>query len=145
MLENVPILYSSVVIAGLKYPIVAASLLAVYTFTRVPYTLGYKTGVADNVCVVTFPPLFSKLMYSIRQRNALGPIKLGVPILASLAQMCKFMLFSDMSGRSVLTSPIKQRCFCFLAGLRSSCSSSDVDFLLSGVGTLNIKFACPSV
>ena len=54
MLENVPILYSSVVIAGLKYPIVAASLLAVYTFTRVPYTLGYKTGVADNVCVEAF-------------------------------------------------------------------------------------------
>ncbi|KAJ3531078.1 hypothetical protein NM688_g7623 [Phlebia brevispora] len=48
MLENVPLLYSSTMIAGLKYPVAAAALLVGYTLTRIPYTLGYKTGDANK-------------------------------------------------------------------------------------------------
>ena len=54
MLENVPILYSTTAIASIRYPVVAASLLAMYTFTRIPYTLGYKTGIAEKVRVAAF-------------------------------------------------------------------------------------------
>ena len=50
MLENVPLLWSSTLVAGLKYPVVAASLCALYLLTRIPYTLGYRTGVPEEVC-----------------------------------------------------------------------------------------------
>lgn len=45
---------TSTLITGLKYPVVAASLCGVWTFSKIFYTIGYSTGdpkkVRDIVC-----------------------------------------------------------------------------------------------
>ncbi|OAX44449.1 membrane-associated proteins in eicosanoid and glutathione metabolism [Rhizopogon vinicolor AM-OR11-026] len=43
-LESVPLVFLSTVVAGLKYPVLAAALCATYSTARVIYTVGYKTG-----------------------------------------------------------------------------------------------------
>ncbi|OJA16158.1 hypothetical protein AZE42_00020 [Rhizopogon vesiculosus] len=43
-LESVPLVFLSTVVAGLKYPVLAAALCATYSAARIIYTVGYKTG-----------------------------------------------------------------------------------------------------
>ncbi|KAG1757797.1 hypothetical protein EDB19DRAFT_65401 [Suillus lakei] len=43
-LESVPVVVVSTVVAGLKYPTLAAALCLAYSFGRVVYTIGYKSG-----------------------------------------------------------------------------------------------------
>ncbi|KAF9476284.1 membrane-associated proteins in eicosanoid and glutathione metabolism [Pholiota conissans] len=43
-LENIPIMYTAALVAGLKYPVFAAASLAFWSLSRVSYTLGYITG-----------------------------------------------------------------------------------------------------
>ncbi|KAG6919877.1 hypothetical protein DXG01_015585 [Tephrocybe rancida] len=43
-LENLPIIYATTLLAGLKYPIVAASACATWSVARIFYTRGYLTG-----------------------------------------------------------------------------------------------------
>jgi glutathione S-transferase len=44
-------LVSRTIIAGLKYPIIAASVCGFWVFTRVLYTRGYITGEAKKVSI----------------------------------------------------------------------------------------------
>lgn len=90
MLENVPMIYSSTMIAGLKYPVVAASLCATYTLSRVPYTLGYRTGDPNNVSVPVEGAYVRARTDGRLQRNVLGPFPLGVPIVATVAEFCEY-------------------------------------------------------
>ncbi|KAJ7099717.1 membrane-associated proteins in eicosanoid and glutathione metabolism [Mycena epipterygia] len=43
-LENLPMLYSMTLITSLKYPMLAASALGLWSVTRIGYTIGYNTG-----------------------------------------------------------------------------------------------------
>lgn len=43
-LESAPVVFVSTVVAGLKYPALAAALCVAYSFARVVYTIGYKSG-----------------------------------------------------------------------------------------------------
>ncbi|KAJ7859585.1 hypothetical protein B0H13DRAFT_2075042 [Mycena leptocephala] len=43
-LENLPMLYSMTLITSLKYPVLAASALGLWSLARVGYTLGYSSG-----------------------------------------------------------------------------------------------------
>ncbi|KAF9477514.1 membrane-associated proteins in eicosanoid and glutathione metabolism [Pholiota conissans] len=43
-LENIPIVYTATLVAGLKYPVFAAASLAFWSLSRVSYTRGYITG-----------------------------------------------------------------------------------------------------
>jgi hypothetical protein len=40
------------VVAGLKYPVLAAAMCAAYSFARIIYTIGYKSGQPKRVCLV---------------------------------------------------------------------------------------------
>ncbi|KAJ6588508.1 hypothetical protein B0H19DRAFT_1099750 [Mycena capillaripes] len=51
-LENLPMLYSMTLITSLKYPVVAASALGLWSLARVGYTLGYTTGNPNQVSPV---------------------------------------------------------------------------------------------
>ena len=86
MLENVPILWSCTLIAGIKFPAMSAALLGVYTLTRIPYTLGYKTG---NPAKVSPRPLLVRTSDDWWQRNALGPWGFGVAVVATAAEFCE--------------------------------------------------------
>ncbi|KAF5385167.1 hypothetical protein D9615_001343 [Tricholomella constricta] len=43
-LENIPIVYVTTLLTGLKYPILAASACAMWSVSRIGYTRGYLTG-----------------------------------------------------------------------------------------------------
>ncbi|KAG1749786.1 uncharacterized protein EDB91DRAFT_1109679 [Suillus paluster] len=43
-LESAPVVFISTVVAGLKYPALAAAMCGAYSFARVIYTIGYKSG-----------------------------------------------------------------------------------------------------
>ncbi|KAJ6511420.1 hypothetical protein C8R47DRAFT_734141 [Mycena vitilis] len=43
-LENLPMLYSMALVTSLKYPVLGASALGLWSLARVGYTLGYVTG-----------------------------------------------------------------------------------------------------
>jgi len=43
-LESTPLVFISTVVAGLKYPVLAAAMCAAYSFARIIYTIGYKSG-----------------------------------------------------------------------------------------------------
>ncbi|KAH9858363.1 membrane-associated proteins in eicosanoid and glutathione metabolism [Lenzites betulinus] len=43
-LESIPIVVSSTLIAGLQYPVAAATMCGVYVVSRIFYTIGYSTG-----------------------------------------------------------------------------------------------------
>ncbi|KAM5532236.1 hypothetical protein V8D89_014075 [Ganoderma adspersum] len=43
-LESIPMILTGTLITGLKYPVVAASLCGVWTFSKIFYTIGYSTG-----------------------------------------------------------------------------------------------------
>ncbi|KAG1746957.1 hypothetical protein EDB19DRAFT_335352 [Suillus lakei] len=43
-LESAPLVFVSTVVAGLKYPALAAAMCVAYSFGRVIYTVGYKSG-----------------------------------------------------------------------------------------------------
>ncbi|KAF8078826.1 hypothetical protein FPV67DRAFT_1466614 [Lyophyllum atratum] len=43
-LENIPIVYVTTLLTGLKYPVLAASACAMWSVSRVAYTRGYLTG-----------------------------------------------------------------------------------------------------
>ncbi|KAJ8586543.1 membrane-associated proteins in eicosanoid and glutathione metabolism, partial [Rhizopogon salebrosus TDB-379] len=43
-LESIPLVFISTVVAGLKYPVLAAAMCGAYSFARIIYTIGYKSG-----------------------------------------------------------------------------------------------------
>ncbi|PIL31423.1 hypothetical protein GSI_06124 [Ganoderma sinense ZZ0214-1] len=43
-LETIPMILTSTLITGLKYPVLAASLCGAWTFSRIFYTIGYSSG-----------------------------------------------------------------------------------------------------
>lgn len=43
-IESAPIVFVSTLVAGLKYPVLAAAMCGAYSFARVVYTIGYKSG-----------------------------------------------------------------------------------------------------
>lgn len=43
-LENLPVVYLTTLVAGIKYPIFAASACAIWSLSRIAYTRGYLTG-----------------------------------------------------------------------------------------------------
>ncbi|KIK48405.1 hypothetical protein CY34DRAFT_798220 [Suillus luteus UH-Slu-Lm8-n1] len=43
-LESAPVAFVSTVVAGFKYPALAAALCVAYSLSRVVYTIGYKSG-----------------------------------------------------------------------------------------------------
>ncbi|KAG1828376.1 hypothetical protein EV424DRAFT_1536648 [Suillus variegatus] len=43
-LETAPVVFVSTVMAGLKYPALAAAICVAYSFARIAYTIGYKSG-----------------------------------------------------------------------------------------------------
>lgn len=43
-LESAPVVFVSTVVAGLKYPALAAAICVAYSLARVVYTIGYKSG-----------------------------------------------------------------------------------------------------
>ncbi|GLB35951.1 putative MAPEG family protein [Lyophyllum shimeji] len=43
-LENIPIVYVTTVLTGLKYPILAATACGIWSVSRIAYTRGYLTG-----------------------------------------------------------------------------------------------------
>lgn len=43
-LESAPMVFVSTVVAGLKYPALAAAMCVAYSFGRIIYTVGYKSG-----------------------------------------------------------------------------------------------------
>lgn len=43
-LESAPVIFVSTVVAGLKYPALAAAICVAYSLSRVVYTIGYKSG-----------------------------------------------------------------------------------------------------
>ncbi|KAG1889524.1 hypothetical protein F4604DRAFT_1712802 [Suillus subluteus] len=43
-LEATPVVFVSTVVAGLKYPALAAAICVAFSFSRVVYTIGYKSG-----------------------------------------------------------------------------------------------------
>mmetsp|Transcript_23815 Transcript_23815/g.62341 ORF Transcript_23815/g.62341 Transcript_23815/m.62341 type:complete len:146 (+) Transcript_23815:109-546(+) len=43
-LENLPIIYMSMLLSGLRFPTLAATFGGVWVTTRIPYTLGYRNG-----------------------------------------------------------------------------------------------------
>ncbi|KAG2154628.1 hypothetical protein DEU56DRAFT_769474 [Suillus clintonianus] len=43
-LESAPLVFVSTVVAGLKYPALAAAMCVAYSFARIFYTVGYKSG-----------------------------------------------------------------------------------------------------
>ncbi|KJA25141.1 hypothetical protein HYPSUDRAFT_135445 [Hypholoma sublateritium FD-334 SS-4] len=49
-LENLPIVYVTTLLTGLKFPVIAASALGLWTISRVSYTRGYVTGDPAKVC-----------------------------------------------------------------------------------------------
>ncbi|KAJ6591156.1 membrane-associated proteins in eicosanoid and glutathione metabolism [Mycena vulgaris] len=64
-LENLPMLYTMTLITALKYPVLAASALGLWSVARVGYTLGYATGNPNkryNVLSVLHYPLFFALL-----------------------------------------------------------------------------------
>ncbi|KAJ7507312.1 hypothetical protein B0H11DRAFT_2219130 [Mycena galericulata] len=67
-LENLPMLYSMTLITSLKYPILAASALALWSLARVGYTLGYTTGQphkrSNALSVLHYPILIILLVSS---------------------------------------------------------------------------------
>ncbi|KAG2755451.1 membrane-associated proteins in eicosanoid and glutathione metabolism [Suillus brevipes Sb2] len=48
-LEQAPVVLVSTVVAGLKYPALAAAMCAAYSLTRVVYTIRYKSGKPKRV------------------------------------------------------------------------------------------------
>ncbi|KAI1793165.1 membrane-associated proteins in eicosanoid and glutathione metabolism [Ganoderma leucocontextum] len=43
-LEVLPVILTGTLVTGLQYPVIAASLCGVWSFSRIFYTLGYSTG-----------------------------------------------------------------------------------------------------
>ncbi|KAG2338341.1 membrane-associated proteins in eicosanoid and glutathione metabolism [Suillus weaverae] len=43
-LESAPVVFVSTIVAGLKYPALAAAICVAYSFARIVYTIGYKSG-----------------------------------------------------------------------------------------------------
>ncbi|KAJ6535977.1 membrane-associated proteins in eicosanoid and glutathione metabolism [Mycena vulgaris] len=62
-LETIPWIYVMTVVLATKYPLLSASSLGMWIFSRIAYTLGYITGNPDNVrvpvCIgsATYSPL----------------------------------------------------------------------------------------
>ncbi|KAF9460122.1 hypothetical protein BDZ94DRAFT_947507 [Collybia nuda] len=54
-LENIPIIYVTTLLAGLKFPVFAASACGLWSLARITYTRGYITGDPAKVGSNSFP------------------------------------------------------------------------------------------
>ncbi|KAJ7282512.1 hypothetical protein C8J57DRAFT_46452 [Mycena rebaudengoi] len=68
-LESLPAFYTLTFITSIKYPLLAATCLGLFSVSRVGYTLGYLTGSPQRrhnlLSVVYFPSLFTLLGASV--------------------------------------------------------------------------------
>ncbi|KAJ7291060.1 hypothetical protein C8J57DRAFT_1163077 [Mycena rebaudengoi] len=68
-LENLPIFYTLTLITSIKYPLIAATCLGLFSAARVGYTRGYTTGDPKRrhnfMSVVNYPALLTLLGASV--------------------------------------------------------------------------------
>ncbi|KAG2045066.1 hypothetical protein BDR03DRAFT_937834 [Suillus americanus] len=53
-LESAPVVFVSTIVAGLKYPALAAAICVAYSFARIVYTIGYKSGQPKRLSIATY-------------------------------------------------------------------------------------------